>query len=226
MTKVSLSWLDLKPNQDIHGNQEEYLVYIDRIRKVFSEYNHVPEDVFEQWLWAHHGNYETLINYAWINYENVEFILEKWTNEQLIEVNVIDEYSEYVKGRASFKDINEFCCTDKDLSSWINSGTWTMPPIILDVSTIKEEIPNRSDIKAPFQLVEGHSRFGYLKSMFNLYKKGKATLELSHSVYIMKITQPQKEVINNTESSTIKTNNVSLTAEEIQRIVDELEKEI
>jgi hypothetical protein len=109
MTKVSLSWLNLKPNQNNYGNQEYYQDYIERVRETLDEYAHIPDDIFEQWLWAHHNNYETLRNYAWINYKEVEFILCNWTNEQLSNINVISKYSDYVVGRAGFKDIKDFC---------------------------------------------------------------------------------------------------------------------
>ncbi|MDE5423361.1 hypothetical protein L3073_14165 [Ancylomarina sp. DW003] len=225
MTKVSLSWLNLKPNQDIYGNQEYYSEYIIRIRETFDEFAHIPDTVFEQWLWAHHNNYETLRNYAWINYEEVEFVLSNWTNEQLSSINVINEYTDYVKGRARCTEIKDFCCIEDDLNSWMNNGTWRTPPIILDVSSIEEEIPTWSEIKSPFQLVEGHSRVGYLKSMIILEKLGKVKVASNHPVYIMKIKQPQEDILGHQESTTIQLANISLTAEEVKRISDELEKE-
>ncbi|MBL3654734.1 hypothetical protein [Fulvivirga sediminis] len=186
MTQVSLSWLDLKPNQDQSGNQEELDAYIQRIRKVFKEFNHIQNDIFEQWIWAHHNNSETLRNYGWLNYENFEFVLCNWTNDEISNVNIIDEYSEYVKGRASFSAIRQFCCNKTDLNYWKNNGTWRTPPIILDVYSIEEEFPRWSEIKYPYQLIEGHSRLGYLKSMINMTKQGKAQVANTHSVYIMK----------------------------------------
>lgn len=226
MTKVSLSWLNLKPNQDNEGNPENYPEYIERIRKSYTEFTQIPDAVFEQWLWAHHNNYETLRNYAWINYEDVEFALCNWTNEQLLNINVISEYNDYVNGRARCTKTDDFCCNDDDLNYWINKGTWQMPPVILDVSSIKEETPTWSEIKSPFQLIEGHSRLGYLKSMINLEKEGTVRLASSHLVYIMKIKQQQDENSDNHESIYNENNDVSITAEEEKRIIAKLKEEI
>jgi hypothetical protein len=226
MTKVSLSWLDLKPNQDNYGNQEDYADYLERIRKTFSEFDHIPDEVVEQWLWAHHGNYETLRNYAWIDYKNAEFVLCQLTNEQLMEINVIEEYSGYVKNRARSTDIKDFCCTEDDLNNWINNGTWRTPPIILDVSTIKEKIPIWSEIIPPYQLIEGHSRLGYLKSMINLEKNGKIKVAPNHYVYIMKMKENQQEEISEKLQCRISDIEISLTDEEFRKISDELDKEL
>ena len=225
MTKVSLSWLDLKPNQDNNGNQEDYADYLKRIRKTFSEFDHIPDDVIEQWLWAHHNNYETLRNYAWIDYNDTEFILCQLTNQQLMDINVIEEYSDYVDNRARYTDVNDFCCIEDDLHNWINNGTWRMPPIILDVSTIKEQVPTWSEIRPPYQIIEGHSRLGYLKSMINLDTHGKAKVASNHYVYIMKIKEKQQEALSEKVQCRTSDVNVSLTDEEFRRISDELENE-
>ena len=226
MTQVSLSWLDLKPNQDQLGNKEEFSEYIQRIRKVFKEFNHIQDDVFEQWLWAHHNNFETLRNYAWLNYENVEFVLCNWLNDKLSEVNVIEEFSDYVNGRASCKAIKQFCCTKTDRNYWKSNGTWRTPPIILDVSSIEEEFPSWSEIKYPFQLIEGHSRLGYLKSMINMAQEGNAKIADTHSVYVMKIKAKQEEEKFDKQENYTLLNDISLTEEEIIRISEDLEKEI
>ena len=52
MTKISLSWLSLKPNQNNDGNQEDYSDYIERIRKSYKEFSHIPDLVIEQWICA------------------------------------------------------------------------------------------------------------------------------------------------------------------------------
>ena len=119
---------------------------------------------------AHHNKIETLNNYAWIDYIEIEFVLSQWTNEQLSNVKIIEEYSDYVKDKSRHTDIKGFSCNDEDLKNWINNGTWRTPPIILDVSSIKEKIPIWSEIKLPYQLIEGHTRLGLLYSMINIEK--------------------------------------------------------
>ncbi|MEX6627078.1 hypothetical protein [Tenacibaculum salmonis] len=97
-------------------------------------------------------------------------------------------------------------------NSWVENGTWLTPPIILDVSSINIEIPEWSNIKAPFQLVEGHTRLGFLLSLIRKNKKENTTLALTHSVYVMKVEN--KKIFKN---ELIKEDEIKpLTVEEIK----------
>lgn len=185
----SKSWLALKAIRVKYGDIEDYEnfeEYYERI-KIKTEFSHIPEIVFEQWLWAHIDKEESITNYGWLNYEEIEFELCSWTTNQLININVIESYRDYYKNRASYNDLNTFCCTDKDLKVWKKRGTWRTPPIILDVQSISEEIPNWCEIVPPYQLVEGHSRLGYLKSMVTIDKLGKGKVAEKHNIYVMRL---------------------------------------
>ena len=184
MSLIHKSWLELKPNENEDGNQEWFDEYYKRI-KLKKEFKNIPKEVFEQWIHAHHKNYETLNNYAWIDYEKVEFKLLKWSFEKLENINIIENYREYSDSRAICNDLSQFCCCDKDLKHWKENGTWRIPPIILDVKSIIDDIPKWSEIKEPFQLVEGHSRIGYLKSMNRINKLGKEKISDNHKIYLM-----------------------------------------
>lgn len=185
----SKSWLALKAIRVKYGDIEDYEnfeEYYERI-KIKTEFSHIPEIVFEQWLWAHIDKEESITNYGWLNYEEIEFELCSWTTNQLTNINVIESYRDYYKNRASYNDLNTFCCTDKDLKVWKKRGTWRTPPIILDVQSISEEIPNWCEIVPPYQLVEGHSRLGYLKSMVTIDKLGKGKVAEKHNIYVMRL---------------------------------------
>ncbi len=182
----SKSWLDLKPLRVKYGNIEKFEDYYGRI-KLKPEFLHIPEIVFKQWLWAHHDKKESIANYGWLNYEDLEFKLCRWTNKQLANIYVIESYRDYYKNRASYNDLSYFRCTDKDLKEWRKRGTWRTPPIILDVQSISEEIPNWCELVSPHQLVEGHSRLGYLKSMVTIDKLGKEKIAEKHEIYLMRL---------------------------------------
>jgi hypothetical protein len=186
MSHISISWLRLKPNENNHGNQEYFDEYYERIKDI-EEFAHIPKHVFKQWIWAHHKNPKTLENYAWLNYENVEFQLCNWSNSQFSNIYVIEPYKDYYQNRSNFNDISSFCCRDKDLKHWLTKGTWRTPPIILDVESLNDNYPTWSELNPPLQLVEGHSRLGYLNSMIRISKLGKQIVADNHEIYLMKL---------------------------------------
>jgi hypothetical protein len=72
----------LKPLKNEYEDIEFFEDYYERIKSKI-EYSHIPSKVFEQWLWAHHDKAESIINYGWLDYENIQFELCNWSNEQL-----------------------------------------------------------------------------------------------------------------------------------------------
>lgn len=181
----SESWDILEPFKNEYGNHEYFEDYYKRIKPI-NEYSHIPKKVFEQWLWAHHDKIESNINYGWIDYQKIKFDLCVWSTKQLSNVNVIDDAIDYFELRASYDNFEDFCCSDDDLEFWKNYGTWKTPPIILDVNSLKK-IPNHCKLKPPYQLVEGHSRLGYLNSMIKINKLGKGNIALYHKIFLMKL---------------------------------------
>lgn len=188
MKLKSKSWDDLEPLKIDHGNVENFSDYYKRI-KLNPTYSHIPSAVFQQWLWAHHDKKESINNYGWLNYENIEFKLCTWANRQLEDIYIIKNYRDYYENRASYNNLSSFCCIEKDLEVWKNHGTWRTPPIILDVKSINEKIPDWCELVPPYQLVEGHSRLGYLHSLFNIDKSGKGKVAKSHEIYLMRIKE-------------------------------------
>jgi hypothetical protein len=186
MDRKSKSWIDLEPLKVEHGNLERFEDYYARIQQK-KEFSHIPKSVFKQWLWAHHDKKQSIQNYGWLDYKNIEFELCTWTNSQLTNIYVIQGYLNYYKNRASYNDFDSFCCIDNDLNEWKAKGTWRTPPIIIDVNSINENIPGWCELNPPFQLVEGHSRLGYLHSMFTIDRLGKGKVAEKHEIYLMRI---------------------------------------
>lgn len=180
---IDISWLELKPNEIEFGNSEWFEDYYNRIAQK-EEYKHIPKSVFEQWIHPHHNNTETLSNYGWINYKRIEFVLTEFSYKVLKNINIIENFQDYVNLRGSYQDLEEFCCTKIDLHYWQNEGTWREPPIVLDSSNFKY-IPSWSNIKFKYQLVEGHSRLGYLNSMKTIDNLKKCKIKDKHKVWLM-----------------------------------------
>ncbi len=182
MNKVHQSWKDLKPNE--YEKDFRFEEYFERIAKN-DNYKYIPKLVFEQWIFGLHQNEYTLNNYAWIDYTKIKFEICEWEFQKFQEVNVIEDFKPYFLERAKCKDFMQFCCIDDDLSYWKEYGTWRIPPIILDVNSLTTKIPSWCEIMPPFQLIEGHTRLGYLHSMKRISELNKGKLASKHSVYLM-----------------------------------------
>ncbi|MEX6627079.1 hypothetical protein [Tenacibaculum salmonis] len=98
MTKISLSWYNLKPNINEYGDFECFNSYIKRIRKL-KEFSHIPEIIFKQWIRGLHDDINTLNNYAWIDYENIVFEAQEWKVEDFLNINVANDYETYFAGK-------------------------------------------------------------------------------------------------------------------------------
>jgi hypothetical protein len=177
------SWKDLKPLKVKYGNIELFEDYYERI-KIKKEFSHIPREVFEQWLWAHHDKIESIKNYGWLDYSDIDFKLCIWSNEKLKNLYVLENYRNYYENRASYNDFDSFCCNPKDLKHWRSNGTWRTPPIILDIESLGE-FPKQCELISPYQLVEGHSRLGYLQSMFTIDKLQKGNVAEMHEIFLM-----------------------------------------
>lgn len=184
MKRTHHSWDYMRPNKNEKYENFRFEEYYKRIM-ANEKLNHIPKPVFEQWIYYHHQEHNTLRNYAWINYEKVEFNLCFWDLEKLEQVNVITNFMPYCLDRASYSDFNQFCCTQKDLQVWKQDGTWRVPPIVIEIKSLKTAAPPWSELTLPYQLVEGHTRFGYLKSLKNMSDSNKERIAAEHLIYLM-----------------------------------------
>ena len=184
MTLVDKTWLDLKPNEDLNGNQEWFDEYYARIQ-LKKDFKHIPKIVYEQWIHPHHQNFHTLKNYAWLNFENIEFSINEWKTSAFSNLNIIKSFKDYYANRSSYSSFEQFCCTDSDLKYWKRNGTWRIAPIIIDVNSLTEKIPLEAELNGSFQLVEGHSRLGYLNSLIRISSLNKGKIASTHQIILM-----------------------------------------
>ena len=185
MKKIHDSWKYMNPNESEKYEDFRFEEYYERVIGN-KKFRHIPKDIFEQWIYGLHYESNTLQNYAWINYENIEFNIYEWSFNDLAKVYVIEEFREHVNNRSKFTDFDQFLCNDEDVDYWKEKGTWRTPPIILDVKSLSSKIPGWIELIPPYQLVEGHSRLGYLHSMKQLTELNKGKIALNHRIYLMK----------------------------------------
>ncbi|MDH3348815.1 MAG: hypothetical protein OEM02_12060 [Desulfobulbaceae bacterium] len=177
--RSSSSWKRLKPKKFncIDKNNESVSDYCRRIEKVIT----VPEEVAKQWLYIHYYNGNTVDNYGWIDYSKAMFECVTVTTENAINLRVIEDYSDYVQTRKQGTPFKDFMCNTQDKEYWIQKRTWRIPPIIVDVKSFSNP-PPFADFSGFSQLVEGHSRLGYLLSMHRVREE----LKEQHRVYVLR----------------------------------------
>lgn len=144
----------------------------------------IPLMVIEQWIYPHYYNHHTVNNYGWIDFRYASFFKVKLLMEDIRKLNVIKDYQSYVKNRSNYPSIEDFSCVEKDKRHWKNYSTWRVPPIAIDITTLSN-IPSYSDLPEPFQLVEGHTRLGYLLAL----EKMDMLETQEHTVFMLKVTR-------------------------------------
>jgi hypothetical protein len=182
--RTSDSWKALIPHRNFNTfdvTDETPGEYQHRLLPRF----HIPLEVIEQWLYPLYYNRTSTNNYGWLDYDRIEFLRQEMDLAQLLKVNVISAYQRHVDESAEYEAWHQLPCTDQDREYSIKFSTWRTPPIILDVRSISQEaIPRHAEIRGPFQLVEGHSRLGYLYAADNY----KVLKQKYHHVYMMRYT--------------------------------------
>jgi hypothetical protein len=173
--KQSISWAKLEP---LH--LEEFQEYYQRISMV-NKFNHIPHDVFQQWIYPHYQNPYNIRNYSWMNYYSMSFELTEFNLKELLSISIIPEYQNMVEGIDD--PLEKVCAIEEDMKVWKEHGTWRIPPIILDIKTINNKLPKHASLTGDYQLVEGHSRYRNL--LITEYQK--LFLAKSHKTYIMKL---------------------------------------
>jgi len=177
--RTSQSWKDLLPRKNFDctdESNESVDEYVDRHAKRFE----IPFWVADQFLYGLYDNQNAVNNYGWIDYDVFRFKQVQLPIETLVKLYVIREYQPYVSMREQSIPYRQFTCLGEDKAHWQEYGTWRVPPIVLNVSALNN-IPKQAEIKGPYQLVEGHSRLGYLLS----HVKHDTSVASCHTVFML-----------------------------------------
>lgn len=177
---ASPAWKELRPLRGfnrLRADDETPQQYFVRIQSAGFSF---PYLVVEQWLYPHYNNEHTVTHYGWIDYQSVAFTRDKLPLGALLHLNVIERYSQYVQSRSDSLPFNEFMCKTEDLAFWQAYGTWRVPPVVIDVQSFTS-IPAHVQLRGPLQLIEGHTRLGYL---YALDRAGILTVN-EHEVFVL-----------------------------------------
>jgi hypothetical protein len=180
MDRLSKSWLALKPFQISAELKEPFGDYYQRIQEN-RRLKHIPVEVLLHWIYDQYDFQVTIKNYAWLDFYEMEFEKVSWPTKNFVGIEILKFYREYVRDKSAIEKIEDFPYDEY----WIKNGTWIIPPIVLDVSTLKNNVPHSSKIMGPFQYVDGHTRLGYLRALINISKTEETNLADSHWIFLM-----------------------------------------
>lgn len=186
LSRMHQSWADMIPVRNfdhLDENDETFEAYAWRIQKSFPN---IPKDVLKQWMFLHIYNPHMIDNYGWINFGKVIFSEVDWSHEQIIQIQIYSKFSPYVQERSKTETFSGFMCVQEDKEFWKNQGTWRVPIIVLKTENLSA-VPKYSELKKPYQLVEGHSRLGYYLAFFRYCQKGLVKMAKAHKVFLMEV---------------------------------------
>ncbi len=163
--RTSASWKQLKPLCHLNylldpGNETPEQCFARLNAAGFC----IPFLVIEQWIYPHYYKWQTVDNYGWIDYNKARFTETMLSVDTLARLYVIEDYRDWVRSRSNLKPFANFGCIAKDLEHWKTYGTWRIPPVVIDVASFPPA-PGHAELVGPSQLVEGHSRLGYLYAL-------------------------------------------------------------
>lgn len=176
----STSWLELKPDETPFGYKEDFEEYYQRIQKN-EKLKHIPKEVLEHWIYDQYEFDVTIKNYAWLDFYEMKFEKIEWRKENFIGIEIVEFYRSYVQEKSETEKIEDFQYDEY----WKKNGTWFIPPIVFDVSSLKKITPQFRSIKGSYQFVDGHTRLGYLYALINISMKEETNLADRHWVFLM-----------------------------------------
>lgn len=121
---------------------------------------HFPEEVLRQWIYRHWKG--VLCHWGWLDFRAMSFSQQYWTTERILS-QVHSPYQDVVEKLARRMSNPLF------QQSWLvqrmqSDGTWPVAPMILHCERSLTMADGRP-LTAPYNLLEGHHRLGYLSAM-------------------------------------------------------------
>lgn len=135
--------------------------YLTRARALLPNF---PDSVLTQWLHRHYT--DAVSNYGWLGFEALGFSAEDWALS-----DVVGQIASFVGDQDDSILHWARCYRDRLVAedNWLvqsmkQLGTWPEPVMVLR-NSVGFALPNGLRLGAPFHLVEGYHRLGFLTAM-------------------------------------------------------------
>jgi hypothetical protein len=137
---------------------EPFIEYLGRVGPLLPG---LPSEILEQWMFRHDRD---ISDYAWLSLRDLQCRPVTWSLEE-IAANIDTTWSEELIAKHQQLFLSNSELTNKWLVRRMSeSGTWPVPPIILD-NSLKLLRPDGLELGTPYHFVEGHHRMGYLRAL-------------------------------------------------------------
>ncbi|MBW3140138.1 hypothetical protein KUV56_11515 [Ferrimonas balearica] len=169
-----------KRNDPTDFKQESFEEYYRRFPK---ELAHIPEDVVKSWMWYH--NEQVVVFSKLYNFENWEFELQCFDNEEIMEIKHFDYDLKLLDGKGD--EFLKGCLKGYDTADYmLENGTFPCPIIVARNAgkNIHHQRGEGNYMLEPLQLIEGNRRLAYLRAMI---RKKFPKLKDSHKVWVVTI---------------------------------------
>ncbi|MBD2244150.1 hypothetical protein [Nostoc sp. FACHB-888] len=181
------TWKKLKPRRNFNYREPSDETPLEYSQRIISIFNNIPTHVLIQWQFEHIYDFDMVNNYGWINYHQVTFNVVDWSEKEFFKVQIFSGFKDYVNRRSYISNFDHLSCTDEDKDYWMQFGTWRVPIIVLETENIIN-VPNYAELNRPYQLVEGHTRFGNYNAIKYLSEQGKVQISNKHKVFLMSVS--------------------------------------
>lgn len=150
----------LKPHCYGDSDVEPLDAYLPRARQLLPNF---PEDVIGQWLYDHYV--DAVHQYGWLGFPALTFERACWpSSEILAQVRSWPEDDLTASWTIQLRTDQTF--QRSRLGAYmIAHGTWPVPILALANEAATLALPNGVRLGAPYHLLEGHHRLGYLRAL-------------------------------------------------------------
>jgi hypothetical protein len=182
--EIRALWAGLKPvGYGNSWNSEPWEIYWPRVRHLIPNF---PDVAAQQWLWRH---YTSVLEFDWLWLPDLNFTLESWPLSRILaEIQgwpnhgLIESWTNYLRTNPQAEN-------DWLVAQMVREGTWPQPPMVIENTTDLQR-PDGFRLSAPFQLMEGHHRLGFLRALADTPE----VLKAMHDILLVRI--PQSAVLD------------------------------
>lgn len=148
---------DIAPDGFGERNCETWGEWRERAHDVLPQF---PDEVLEQWVYRHWK--AVLCNWGWLDFQAMQFEKQWWSTEDVL-VKIHSPHQDIIK-KLTRRMSNPIFQRSWLVQRMQDQGTWPIAPIVLECSKDLFATNGRHLI-APYNLLEGHHRMGYLKGL-------------------------------------------------------------
>lgn len=133
---------------------ESFDRYLARVHPLLPTF---PEEVIRDWVYRH---CEELYRYDWLDFDRFVFRRENWPTQK-----VIQEVQTWNEGTvAAWEPLIDDGHPRRLETFMLTEGTWPVPISVIENPRAIPR-PRARHFKEPFQLLEGHHRLAYLRTL-------------------------------------------------------------